>query len=180
MWRCELTGNGIQEPSLLVEMRRAFDQAFAEPVGVTQNEKEDYIQIRVGSERFAVRSAEIASITRAPRVVPFPTRIKEMGGLASVSGKIVPVYELAAFLGLTPGGTPALLLLVPFETPIALGFEAFEAIARVPVEENETACPGKYIRGIVRLGPALLPLIDIPGITSAIRQYTRVGGATKE
>src|ERR1019366_4473035 len=110
----------------LAALRSAFDGTFVAPPRSRQ-ERYPVIQIRLGGEVFAVRAAHIAGLVKSRKIVPLPSRIPELLGVSALRGSLIPVYDLAALLGIPPAVSgPSWLMLAPGETPIGLAFDGFE------------------------------------------------------
>src|SRR5689334_19841174 len=98
------TASAIGERAL--ELRQQFDRSFAEPVRRTVIETDDFIAVRLGAETFAIRVAEIAGLHAGLAITPCPSPLPELLGLAGLRGALIPVYGLAALLGLSAVAEP--------------------------------------------------------------------------
>ena len=163
----------------LAALRSAFDQTFVAPPR-SRPERDPVIQIRLGGEVFAVRAAHIAGLVRSRKIVPLPSRIPELLGVSALRGSLIPVYDLAALLGIPPAVSgPSWLMLAPGETPIGLAFDGFEGRQEPEWLSGE---PGErqHVHQLVRIGSAVRAVLDIPGITEAIRQRAGIAEPAKE
>jgi len=75
--------------------------------------------------------------------------------VAVVRGVLVPVFNLAALLGLPPSGEPQWFMLLNRETPVAFAFDGLEG--RVEVERahlyvDETGSRRKHIHQLAEIG----------------------------
>ena len=167
-----MTCEEIAADGLALEMRTAFDTSFAEPVQEGAAQRQPVMQIRVGTRMFAVRVLDTLGIARAGRIIAFPTRIREMLGLAGIDGNLVPVFDLAALLNVTGTGNPAFVLLVGCDVPVGLAFDALETTLQVALNEPGGPAAGRHIRAVVPLGSVMRPLIDIAGIRTTIKRLS--------
>jgi chemotaxis signal transduction protein len=160
-------------------LRSAFDESFALP-SRSREDQESVIQIRVAGEVFAIRCSQTAGLLKSRRIVPLPSRIPELLGLAALRGSLLPVYDLAALLGISRGvSAPSWLILAPGDTPIGLAFDGFEG-QHVPDWLSGEPSERQYVGQLVRIGPAVRAVLDIPGLADAIRKRAGLAEPAKE
>lgn len=154
------------------EMRRVFDQSFASAPPIETADLISLIMIRVSGERFVLRMDEIHGIGRDQPVVPVASRISELMGIAGMRGALVPVFSLAALLGLPRTDEWSWLAIIQGESPMALAFDALESrmeIRRTSLYED--ASPARrHIRQLAQIGNQVCPVIDVPSLTEGIRK----------
>ena len=164
----------------LGELRRAFDRSFAAPPPSRAAETQSLIVIGLAGETLVLRAGEITGIARRKRLVPLPSRTPELLGLAGIRGALVPVFNLAALLALPPcGGEPGWFALAMREAPIALAFDEFEGqvdVERTCLYDDQTAPARPHVRQLVRIGPLVRPVIEVPSILEAIRKNAGLPG----
>lgn len=167
--------SGMLSPSkTLADLRREFDNAFAAlPAGPGEG-RESLIALRAAGEPLAVRTLHIVGICKRRRIVPVPTRVSGLLGLTGFRGALLPVYDLAALLGL-PGaaGEGAWLMLTGPETPVGLIFDEFEGqveVERACLYESERSSERAHLRMVARMGAGHRAVIDIPGVVEEIRK----------
>lgn len=156
------------------ELARAFDAAFVH-APVTESESwEHVLAIQVGSAAHALRLPQIRGLYARRTIVPLPSALPELLGLMSVRSSIVPVYDLAALLGLAPEREPGWTVLAA-ELPIALGFSGLEGLRRVPREAIVSALshPEATATELLRTAEDVRPLIHLPRVLEAIAKLTR-------
>jgi chemotaxis signal transduction protein len=169
----------IVEMHTLAQLRSAFDRSFSVPAQ-SREDRESVIQIRVGGEVFAVRAGHIAGLVKSRKIVPLPSRIPELLGVAALRGSLIPVYDLAALLGISPGVSgPSWLMLVPCDTPIGLAFDGFEGQQEPEWLSGEQSAR-QHVRQLVRIGPAVRAVLDIPGLAETIRKRAGLVEPAKE
>ena len=164
----------------LAELRRAFDRSFATPPPSGAAEQQPLIVIRLAGETLVLRAGDITGITRRRRLVPLPSRTPELLGLAGIRGVLVPVFNLAAILALPfRAAEPGWFALAVREAPIALAFDEFEGqveVERTCLYDDQTAPARPHIRQLVRIGPLVRPVIEVPSILEAIRKDAGLPG----
>ena len=156
--------------STAANLRVAFDNAFAEPYAAQHRATTDYVSIRLGEHTHALALSEIAGLYSRVAIVPCPSPIPELMGLAGFRGALVPVYDLGALLGHAPAAGRWLALLA--DRSVALAFDAFEEHFRVDTADIVvTPANGRHhIHTIARGGERAWPVIDLASLVGALRQ----------
>jgi chemotaxis signal transduction protein len=170
----------VPEALSLAHTRAAFDESFAMSAR-GRDRRESAILVRVGSHVFCIRSRHICGLAKGRRIVPLPSRIPELLGLIALRGSLVPVYDLAALLAVTPGASHPWVALVPGETPLGLAFDEFEGQLEAEwLADGQTASPREHFRPLARMGSAVRAVLDIPGLAQAIRKRAGIADPAKE
>jgi purine-binding chemotaxis protein CheW len=166
---------GVIERS--IELRRAFDQSFAQAPVPRVTELDDLLEIRVGLDPYAIHLGQVTGVFADKPVTRLPGSFPELLGIAGFRGAIVPVYDLRTLLGYPRGGTQRWLILTAGETRIALAFDLFEGHARVPrsaiAEEIGSETRQNHVREVVRSASLARPIVHLPSILEAIRKRAR-------
>lgn len=156
----------------LAELRAAFDETFAVPPVLPEAPGERLLALRIGTEAYAVRLAEIASIQSQKRVVPLPGGPEGLRGLAGIRGRLVAVYSLASLLGIRGAGEENWLVLTQGAEPIGLSFPAFEGFLEestlYPAQERES----EQVREVLRAGSVIRGVVHLPAVVEAIQRRT--------
>jgi chemotaxis signal transduction protein len=162
------------ERESVTELRRAFDQTFAAPPAAGTEGVERLIVIRLSGESFVLRADQTTGLFKARRIVPIPSRIPELLGLAGIRGTVVPVFDLSAILQLqSRGSIPVWLVLAGRDLPIALAFDELERqveLSRASLYADESPVPRRHVQLLARIGSSAHPVIDIPSILEEIRR----------
>jgi chemotaxis signal transduction protein len=165
--------------SQLRALREAFDLSFAQAPHALASSPEKLLAIRLNDARYAVRIAEIGGLYVDRRIMPLPTQVPELIGMAGFRGQIAPVYDLAALLGYARQTSPRWLILLRQRETIALAFDAFEAHFAVAPElvlrtqQAADAVPNAarpHLNEAVRTEHALLPIINLSSLLETIRR----------
>jgi purine-binding chemotaxis protein CheW len=159
-----------------LEMRTAFDCSFAQARETCEVAQQDFVAIRVGADPYAIRLADIAGLYVDRRITRLPSPNPAFLGIAGLRGALVPVYDLAVFLGHPSGETCRWLLLIG-GTSLGLAFEKFEghlrgppAAVSTPVGERRT---GGVAQEVLHLGDAPRPLIQVRALFQSIEEASQ-------
>jgi purine-binding chemotaxis protein CheW len=163
------------------ELRDAFDASFAAPMRADPVAHEVLLAIRVGTERCALRLAEIAGLFADRDVTPVPGRNAALLGVAGCRGVLVPVYSLRHLLG--QDSAPLLRWFVlAAAAPIALAFDVFEGHVRaaagaiVPRQSGHGGTAGE----IVPTPDGLRSVLHLSAVIAMLSAKTRPDAATIE
>jgi chemotaxis signal transduction protein len=159
------------------EMRRRFDAAFGAAPLDREEEAESFLALRIGPDGYALRVRETAGFAAARKIVPFPSPMAEMLGLAAVRGTVVPVFSMAALIGYGQGeGPPRWFVLSASADPVALAFSEFDGYVEAPrselsaVEEADEKGPVRpHVRQVLRARGEVRGVIDVPSVARAIQ-----------
>ena len=163
------------------DLRRAFDQSFAEPIRTDMRETIDLILIRLGEDPHAIRMTEIAGLFADVRITPCPSPISELRGLAGFRGTLTPVYDLGGLLGCPTSS--ARWMVLSEGRALALTFDEFDghfraAPAAIVSQQGSSASP--FVRAIARQADLAWPVIDIPSVVAAIKARSAAVSSHKE
>jgi purine-binding chemotaxis protein CheW len=155
-------------------LREAFDRSFAAVRPPDPPPVEDLLAIRIGAEPYALRLSEIAGLHPDRRITPLPGGVPSLRGIAAFRGVIVPVYDLAAWLG-HPQEEAVRWLALAASEPIAFAFAVVDGHLRVahdaivPNRAGERA--HRHVREFARVAEqAVCPIVHLPSIIDAVRR----------
>jgi purine-binding chemotaxis protein CheW len=166
--------SGIEQTA--ATLRRLFDRSFAAATAPNTERLEDLIAIRVGSDPYAIRVAEIAGLHPALKVVPVPTPAAQLLGVVGLRGSMAPIYDLAGLLRHPPAANPRWIVLVRVPQPVGFAFDTFESHLRVAGADlaDDGEADGsphpttQHLRGTVRAAGALRPIIHMESVVQMI------------
>jgi chemotaxis signal transduction protein len=173
-------------PGLLdraAELRRAFDGSFAERTRLDGAPQEDLLAIRVASEPYAIRCAEITGLFADKKVTRVPSGAAALHGIGGFRGTIVPVYSLAALLGHPMTAIPRWIVIAS-GLPVALAFEVLDGHLRMsrdeilPRDADERA--RKYVQHFMREQDHVRAIVHLPSVLDAIREQGPESAASEE
>ncbi len=165
--------NETNGSSRVDEFRRSFDEGFALPLRERTSGLEDLLAIRIGGDSYALRVRELTGLDRSRQVVPLPTRVPDLLGLAGIRGKLVPVFSLAVLLGYAKDrDDTAWLALCNRDQELALSFGEFTEHVRVTPGQICPAADGAardHVREVVRIDSKTFAIVSVPSIVSSIQ-----------
>lgn len=177
MWDAFVTGDRLASlREAVADLRREFDQAFAEPPSGRSAPTEGFLAVRVDGHAYALRTRDIAGLFKDRRLVPLPSAVPELLGLASFRGILVPVYDLGSMLGHRSAQAPPWLVLTPGREPVGLAFEAFEgqvSAGREDIAEAGLHRARSHVREAVTSLDPVRPIVDIGSLVETIRGAAR-------
>lgn len=124
------------------EARRAFDATFARTLETAPADgRTRVLMIRLRGARYAVCLDDCARATPVPTVRQLPSPVAAFVGLAIVEGFVLPVFDLAALLGLPgPHDVGGWLLVAAGEQTAGFVVEDMDgqSITEAPPDGDET------------------------------------------
>lgn len=160
-------------------LRDEFDRAFAQPPRAPEAGVQQLLAIRAGGQPYALRLAAIRGLHVDRRVLSLPSRLPELLGLTGVRGQAVPVFDLAALLGLPPQRAPRWLALAAGRHSAAFAFEQFDAYHAVRPGDFLDAPAHAFVEASVRLAGAPAPLLSLQSLIDDLeRRCLRLGSLT--
>ncbi len=154
-------------------LRKEFDRGFAEPQPDLEPGGAALLALRAGGLDWALPLDGLGFLTRAVEVAPYAGCHPAFRGLATLRGEAVPVWDLAALLGL-----PARESAAPWlargagADPWALAFEAHAGLVRPRAGEvadvPDAGGAGGFARGVLRLGGARRAILDWGRLRAAV------------
>ncbi len=161
-------------------LRRAFDRSFAEAPRRLDAPTEDFLAIRLGGNPHALRLSELKGLFGDKRIVPVPSGLRELMGLAGFRGTILPVYDLGILLGDAPS-VAARWLVVTSAKPVAFAFEWFEGLLRLDREAIATTEATRHAHVLeVARTPEARPIVRFASVLEAIERRSLEAQAKKE
>lgn len=170
-----MTGKGVLAERAAM-LRRAFDRSFAEAPSARSTLVEDLLAIRIGSNAYAVRLAEITGLFADKQVTPVPSPVPELLGIVGFRGAVTPVYDLRALLGHRGSGVPRWIV-VAAALPVGLAFDHFEGHLRVPRDAIAATAGEPGARGEVVRGDPTRPIVAIPALLDTLARPAREAAA---
>jgi chemotaxis signal transduction protein len=156
-------------------LRRAFDQSFADVPRAAAGSQVDLLAIRVGGDGYVLRLLEVGGLFVDRPVTPVPTPFPELLGVAGFRASLVPVYDLGVLLGYPGSEAPRWMVSTTGEPSVGLVFDQFERQIRAsqgafaPDESRAHA----HVRELATTSDGVRPVIFLPSVLEAIE--ARVG-----
>lgn len=172
--------------SKVAAMRRLFDESFASPEQLGSKPIEHMLAIKLGLDSFAVCISDISGLTVAKgMILSVPSIVPELIGITGIRGVLVPVFSLAALLGIGPGTLPCrwLLLCGERQTMIALAVDLVESYLKVPVDRIHAQGMGsstRHIKETIEYGDIPRGVIDLAQLVEQIKARGAVSAVSRE
>jgi chemotaxis signal transduction protein len=164
------------------ELRRGFDQSFAEVRHPETDLGENLLAISVGSALYALKLTEVSGLFTDKKVIRVPGPIRELLGIAAFRGTLLPVYDLRALLGQPVNRTPRWLA-VAAAMPVGLAFDQFDGHAHVNREAivpvADAGAGPTHVREVVHAPHFVRPIVHLPSLLEALETRTRDGARAR-
>jgi chemotaxis signal transduction protein len=163
-----VAADGSLLSSRAAELRDAFDRSFA-GAPAESPPCDDFLDVRLGPVRHALRVSEMAGLLADVRIAPLPSPIGELLGIAGLRGAILPVYDLRALLGYSTEAPPRWVAIAA-AAPVAFAFDAFERHLRVRRDAVVPHADGgsRHVREVVRLDEGMRPIVSIASVLDVL------------
>jgi len=157
-----------------VPAKAAAPEKPAAPAAASQTE--DLVLFTLGESAFAVPTANVREVGRAPAVTPLPNVPDWLRGVTNLRGDILSVVDLKTFLRIPRSGEPARMLVVASSTDeltTALLVDAvpgrarLAAGARQPAEALASPAIAPYAVGLNEHRDRLVTVLDLDKILRA-------------
>lgn len=151
-------------------LRLAFDEAFAVPLRTRTTVQHDLLAIRVGTEPYALRLAEIRGLFADRKITRIPGVAATLLGIAGFRGTLMPVYSLRTLLGHSGTQAPRWLVIAA-DAPVALAFDGFDGHLRaasdaiLPQQQKKTR---DFAPDFIRAGDLVRPIVHLPSVVDAL------------
>ena len=147
------------------DLRAAFDRGFAEPPPGQAEPAKAYLGIRIGGKPYAVALAEIGAVVADKKIAPLPSKAPELLGVAGVRGDIVPVFSLAALLGLGGGEERPRWLVLAAGGRAGFAFDALDGHLSIPLASITPAVSARgFVIANAVIGKDARPIIGIAAL----------------
>lgn len=163
-----MTAPGDGLAARVLQLRTAFDRSFAEPVARAGPRMEHLLTIRVGGRPYAVRLSEVAGVYTGWSVVPVPGPRRELFGVAGHRGDLIPVYDLAALLGITQTEPPGCVVLAASTEPVAFALDRTDGHVRIPMDALPPTDSGDSPWSVIRAVGASWTVVVLARLITAI------------
>jgi chemotaxis signal transduction protein len=168
----------VELEARLAELRSAFDEAFAKPVVTASEVREDVLAVRLGSEQYALRAAEIAEIAADRELTQVPSESPELLGVVGTRAGLVAVFDLAALIGRGRGAAPRWTV-VARGSASGFAFDGFDGQLRVTPDAFAAveAPPHPALRRVLMWAGIARPVIDLTVLVERSKELARSGEA---
>ena len=172
-----------------LDLRRDFDRSFAEAQRVDTAERRHLLAVSIAGDPHALGVDEIGALVADRRIVPVPSPLPELVGMAAFRGQIAPVYDLGAMLGYPPRRRQRWLVLARHLQPVAFAFDAFEEQLSVTLDRivpfsddapERSAARTRVDHAVRGDDGALRPVVRLASIIDALQRRIDAARYAKE
>ena len=128
-----------------------------------------YTRFKVAAETYAIPIGCVLEITDVGELAAVPGSRPDILGVRNLRGEILPVIDLAAFLGI-PGTVPPRQLLVAESGGVKGGFAIDEVSDVGELPDPARDVESDFLLGTMLHDGALIGVIDVPRVFASIRQ----------
>jgi purine-binding chemotaxis protein CheW len=135
-----------------------------------------HVVFRVEGGLYALPLAAVREVVVTPEVFSrVPRAPASVTGVINLRGRVVTVVDLRPVLGFAAASQPAakLLLLDRGRRDLALGVSDVEGIEQLQTVSSELAEATGLVRGVARLGPATVNVLDVEGLDARVAALFR-------
>jgi chemotaxis signal transduction protein len=166
------------------ELRRAFDQSFAEAVHAAEDAGELILTIRAGSYTYAVRLSEIAGIHECPKIVPLPGMKSGCLGIVGLRGRLHAVFRLSTLIDQSSASSnPPWLLITQGQDAPTLAVDAIDGCVAARPDDfrdvEKTANGIGHVRALFVRDGATCGVLHVPSLVALATGDSRAAEANK-
>lgn len=146
---------------------------MANNVAVLENDRKQFIVVKIGSEQYGIDISFVDNIVRMQKITRVPKAQSYFKGIINLRGEVVPVMSIRTKMGLEPDEftDASRIIILKIEQQGALGIIIDEVKEVVTLGEDEIdkvsglkADKDVFINGIGKNGEELISLFDINAI----------------
>lgn len=146
---------------------------MANNVSVLENDRKQFIVVKIGSEQYGIDISYVDNIVRMQKITRVPKAQSYFKGIINLRGEVVPVMSIRTKMGLEPDEftDASRIIILKIEQQGALGIIIDEVKEVVTLGEDEIdkvsglkAEKDVFINGIGKNGEELISLFDINAI----------------
>lgn len=153
------------------ELRRAFDETFAQPPPPPPPATRAFLLVRAAGELLALQRDRLAGISLSHHVAPAPGGDRAFLGLVEAHHTYHPVWSLAGLLGrdVPPLGPSVWLVLAETTTGVRCAFACDAVEQMIFVTESEIIAPTRAgERALAKTAGGLAPIVEVPALHAEI------------
>lgn len=143
-------------------LRSEFDSSFARPWTPSRAQTEAILCFTAQGGKFAAPLTTLQSVARAGAIVPVPSQASALLGITVLRAKLLPVFSVAALLGMPSANSEVSWLAVlrgPRAAALALDSLAGYADAE-SIRKTDAAASLPFVTASVRLQEEMFAVLD--------------------
>ena len=126
-----------------------------------------YVRVRVGAETYALPIEHVVEVSELGNVTSVPGALGPAVGVRNLRGEVLPVFDLAAVLGLTTDGPPTRLLVAEDGAQRA-GLAIADVMDVGPLPEGIQDSDSDLLTGSTLDDGTLIGVVDVPRLFDAL------------
>jgi chemotaxis signal transduction protein len=126
-----------------------------------------HVHLSLGEERYALPVGEVLSVVDAEDVTPVLGAPPSVLGLRALDGQLLPVFRLAAVLGVAAAEPRRIVVVAHAGRTAGLAVDDVLDVAEL-AESGDEASEADHLRGSVLVDGTLVGLIDLEAVLGAL------------
>jgi len=169
-----MTSSATEVTGRAKALRDAFDRSFAQPPSLEVAQEEAFLAVLIAGHAYALRVSEVGGLFADKVVVPVPSEVPHLLGVAGLRGTIVPVYDLGALLGYPSRAALRWLVLARSREPAAFAFDVFERqLTLSPHDVIPAIGERPHVSGAARVVDSLRPIADLGSVLDEVNRRVK-------
>lgn len=146
---------------------------MASNVAVLENDRKQYIVVKIGSEQYGIDISYVDNIVRMQKITRVPKAQNYFSGIINLRGEVVPVMSIRTKMGLEPDqftdASRIIILKVEQQGSLGIIIDEVKEVVTLGEDEIDKVASAKdeksnFINGIGKHGEELISLFDINAI----------------
>ena len=146
---------------------------MASNVAVLENDRKQYIVVKIGSEQYGIDISYVDNIVRMQKITRVPKAQNYFPGIINLRGEVVPVMSIRTKMGLEPDqftdASRIIILKVEQQGSLGISIDEVKEVVTLGEDEIDKVASAKdeksnFINGIGKHGEELISLFDINAI----------------
>ena len=146
---------------------------MASNVAVLENDRKQYIVVKIGSEQYGIDISYVDNIVRMQKITRVPKAQNYFPGIINLRGEVVPVMSIRTKMGLEPDqftdASRIIILKVEQQGSLGIIIDEVKEVVTLGEDEIDKVASAKdeksnFINGTGKHGEELISLFDINAI----------------
>lgn len=146
---------------------------MASNVAVLENDRKQYIVVKIGSEQYGIDISYVDNIVRMQKITRVPKAQNYFPGIINLRGEVVPVMSIRTKMGLEPDqftdASRIIILKIEQQGSLGIIIDEVKEVVTLGEDEIDKVASAKdeksnFINGIGKHGEELISLFDINAI----------------
>lgn len=124
-----------------------------------------HLRLRVAGEHYALPVEAAVEVVERGELTPVPGAPSPVAGVRNVRGRILPVFDLAALLGVATAEAERIVVVEHAGERVGLAVDAVPGVERLPPAAGAAS---DRLAGSVLVDGALVGVLDVAGLYAAL------------